>query len=227
MNLKKIFFFLLKSIGVMLGVVVVYLICGYLIPFVEVSAEKTNEPKVIETYILTNGVHTDLVVPIKNDEMDWGKELPFENTISMRSDYAYLSVGWGDKGFYLDTPTWAELKPSTAFKAAFWLGESAMHCTYYFEMKEGDDCKKIMLTKKQYQNLVKYIKNKFDRDKNGKVIFIPTDAVYGINDAFYDAKGKYSFFETCNTWANDGLKEAGQKAALWTPSDLGIFQHYD
>ena len=159
--------------------------------------------------------------------MDWGKELPFENTISMRSDYAYLSVGWGDKGFYLDTPTWAELQPSTAFKAAFWLGESAMHCTYYFEMKESDDCKKIMLTKKQYQNLVKYIKNKFDRDKNGKVIFIPTDAVYGINDAFYDAKGKYSFFETCNTWANDGLKEAGQKAALWTPSDLGIFQHYD
>lgn len=227
MNLKKIFFFLLKSIGVMLGVVVVYLICGYLIPFIEVPAEKINEPKVIETYILTNGVHTDLVVPIKNDEMDWGKELPFENTISMRSDYAYLSVGWGDKGFYLDTPTWAELKPSTAFKAAFWLGESAMHCTYYFEMKEGDDCKKIMLTKKQYQNLVKYIKNKFDRDKNGKVIFIPTDAVYGINDAFYDAKGKYSFFETCNTWANDGLKEAGQKAALWTPSDLGIFQHYD
>lgn len=227
MNLKKIFFFLLKSIGVMLGVVVVYLICGYLIPFIEVPGEKTNEPKVIETYILTNGVHTDLVVPIKNDEMDWGKELPFENTISMRSDYAYLSVGWGDKGFYLDTPTWAELKPSTAFKAAFWLGESAMHCTYYFEMKEGDDCKKIMLTKKQYQNLVKYIKNKFDRDKNGKVIFIPTDAVYGINDAFYDAKGKYSFFETCNTWANDGLKEAGQKAALWTPSDLGIFQHYD
>ena len=227
MNLKKIFFFLLKSIGVMLGVVVVYLICGYLIPFIEVPAEKINEPKVIETYILTNGVHTDLVVPIKNDEMDWGKELPFENTISMRSDYAYLSVGWGDKGFYLDTPTWAELKPSTAFKAAFWLGESAMHCTYYFEMKEGDDCKKIMLTKKQYQNLVKYIKSKFDRDKNGKVIFIPTDAVYGINDAFYDAKGKYSFFETCNTWANDGLKEAGQKAALWTPSDLGIFQHYD
>lgn len=227
MNLKKIFFFLLKSIGVMLGVVVVYLICGYLIPFIEVPSEKTNEPKVIETYILTNGVHTDLVVPVKNDVMDWGKELPFENTISMRSDYAYLSVGWGDKGFYLDTPTWAELKPSTAFKAAFWLGESAMHCTYYFEMKEGDDCKKIMLTKKQYQNLVKYIKNKFDRDKNGKVIFIPTDAVYGINDAFYDAKGKYSFFETCNTWANDGLKEAGQKAALWTPSDLGIFQHYD
>lgn len=227
MNVKKTFFFLLKSIGVVLGIVVFYLLCGYLIPFIEVPAEKTNEPKVIEIYILTNGVHTDLVVPIKNDEMDWGKELPFENTISRRSDFNYLSVGWGDKGFYLDTPTWAELKVSTALKAAFWMSESAMHCTYYFEMTEGKDCKKLLLTKKQYQNLVKYIRDKFDRDANGNVIFIETDAVYGIHDAFYDAKGKYSFLDTCNSWANEGLKAAGQKAAQWTPSDLGIFQHYD
>lgn len=227
MNLKKTFLFLLKSVGAVLSIVIFYLLSGYLIPFIEVPAEKTNEPKVIEIYILTNGVHTDLVVPIKNEEMDWGKELPFENTISRRSDFNYLSVGWGDKGFYLDTPTWAELKPSTALKAAFWMGESAMHCTYYFEMTEGKDCKKLLLTKKQYQNLVKYIKDKFDRDVNGNVVFIETDAVYGIHDAFYDAKGKYSFLETCNTWANNGLKAAGQKAALWTPSDMGIFQHYN
>lgn len=227
MNLNKILSFFLKSLGVFLLFVVVYLLCGYFIPFIEVPAEKTNEPKVIETYILTNGVHTDLVVPIKNEEMDWGKMLPFENTISKRYDFNYLSVGWGDKGFYLDTPTWAELKPSTAIKAAFWMSESAMHCTYYYEMNEGKDCKKIMLTKKQYQNLVKYIVSKFDKDKEGKVVFIETDSVYGINDAFYDAKGKYSFLDTCNSWANEGLKAAGQKAALWTPSDIGIFQHYN
>lgn len=227
MNLRKITFFVLKSIGVVLGIVVLYVLCGYFIPFIEIPVEETKEPKVIEVYILTNGVHTDLVVPVKNDIMDWGGELSFENTISKRADFNYLSVGWGDKGFYLDTPTWAELKVSTALKAAFWMSESAMHCTYYYEMKESKDCKKIMLTKKQYQNLTEYIKSKFDRDKDGKVIFIDTDAVYGINDAFYDAKGKYSFLETCNTWANRGLKVAGQKAALWTPTDVGIFQHYN
>ena len=48
------------------GCLVVYLICGYLIPFYRSACrKKTNEPKVIETYILTNGVHTDLVVPVK------------------------------------------------------------------------------------------------------------------------------------------------------------------
>ena len=70
------------------------------------------------------------------------------------------------------------------------------------------------------------INDKFDRGQNGKPILIKTDAVYGKNDAFYDAKGSYSFLDTCNTWSNNGLKAAGQKAALWTPSDFGIFQHY-
>jgi len=225
--MKKYFRILLKSIGAVLGIVVLYLLCGYFIPFIEVPAEKTNEPETVDIYLYTNGVHTDIVVPVKNEQYDWSKIIPFENTRSQRTDYQYLSVGWGDKGFYLDTPTWADLKFSTAFNAAFWLSESAMHCTFYDKMTEGKDCVKISVTKAQYGHLIQYINNKFDHDRNGNVILIKTDAVYGNNDAFYDAQGRYSFLNTCNTWANNALKAAGQKAALWSPSDFGIFQHYE
>ena len=166
------------------------------------------------------------MVPVKTPEIDWSQQIPFENTLSKRTDFKYLAIGWGDKGFYLDTPTWADLKFSTAFKAAFWLSESAMHCTYYEKMTVGKDCVRLNLTRQQYLDLIKFINDKFDRAQNGKPILIKTDAVYGKNDAFYDAKGSYSFLDTCNTWSNNGLKAAGQKAALWTPSDFGIFQHY-
>lgn len=226
MKLKKMALLLLKIIGVILGIVIFYVICAVTIPLIGVPAEKTTESKSIEAYILTNGVHTDIVVPVKSEVFDWSKEIPFEDTKSKRTDFKYLSVGWGDKGFYLDTPEWKDLKASTAIKAAFWMSESAMHCTFYDKMKEGEDCKKIMLTKTQYQNLIQFIRDKFDRDASGKVQLIKTDAVYGDNDAFYDAKGRYSFLDTCNTWANDALKVAGQKAALWSPTDFGIFRHY-
>lgn len=216
-----------KGLLIFLGIVVFYLLCGFLIPYIKIDEEKVTEPETVEAYILTNGVHTDLVVPVKSEQIDWSKEIPFENTRSKRTDFKYLSIGWGDKGFYLDTPTWADLKFSTAFKAAFWLSESAMHCTFYDKMVEGEDCKKITLTKDQYADLISFVRAKFDRDGNGKPILIKTDAVYGDNDAFYDAKGRYSFLDTCNTWANEGLKESGQKAALWTPTDRGIFQHYE
>lgn len=217
---------LLKAILIIVGMLATYFLCGFLIPYISIPAEKTTAPKTVELYILTNGVHTDLVLPVKSPEIDWSDEILFENTLSKRTDFRYLAFGWGDKGFYLDTPTWAELKFSTAFKAVFWLNDSAMHCTFYENMKEGEDCKKIMITQAEYERLIQFIKDKFDRGQDGKPILIKTNAVYGRNDAFYDAQGSYSFLETCNTWANDGLKAAGQKAALWTPSDRGIFQHY-
>lgn len=224
--MKKKLLIIIKIIGFIIGVVFLYIILGLLIPYIPVKAEKTDEPKTIELYILTNGVHTDLVLPVRTKYIDWSEKLPFENTKGKQTDFNYISFGWGDKGFYLDTPTWADLKFSTAFKAAFWLSDSAMHCTYYKQMKVGGDCKKMLLTEQQYQNLVKFIDDRFDKDASGKYILIKTDAVYGNDDAFYDAKGSYNFTYTCNTWANNGLKSAGQKAALWTPTDFGIFQHY-
>lgn len=224
--MKKIIITLLKSIGVILGIVAIYLIAVLLLPYIEISEKPTSEPKTITAYILTNGVHTDLVLPTKSAEIDWSMLVPFENTMSKKTDYKYLSIGWGDKGFYLDTPTWADLKVSTALNAAFWLGESALHCTYYEKMTEGEDCKKITLSRQEYLDLIQFIKNRFDYSSSGKTILIPTKAVYSDNDAFYEAKGSYSFLYTCNTWSNDGLKAANQKAALWTATDFGIFQHY-
>lgn len=224
--MRKLFRQLLILVGFLLGVVLLYVILALLLPLIPINAKKTTDPKVVELYILTNGVHTDLVLPVRTSQIDWSQKLPFKNTKGQKTDFRYIAFGWGDKGFYLDTPTWSQLKFSTAFKAAFWLSDSAMHCTYYKQMKEGNDCKKMMLTEQQYQDLIQFIDSRFDKDAAGHYILVPTNAVYGDDDAFYDAKGSYNFTYTCNTWANDGLKVAGQKAALWTATDFGIFWHY-
>lgn len=224
--MRKLFRQLLILVGFLLGVILLYVILALLLPLIPINAKKTTDPKVVELYILTNGVHTDLVLPVRTSQIDWSQKLPFKNTKGQKTDFRYIAFGWGDKGFYLDTPTWSQLKFSTAFKAAFWLSDSAMHCTYYKQMKEGNDCKKMMLTEQQYQDLIQFLDSRFDKDAAGHYILVPTNAVYGDDDAFYDAKGSYNFTYTCNTWANDGLKVAGQKAALWTATDFGIFRHY-
>ena len=184
-----------------------------------------DEPKV-EIFILSNGVHTDIVVPVKNDTFDWSKQIQFEHTIAKDSTAKYLAIGWGDRGFYLETPTWADLKVSTALKATTGLSSSALHTTFYKSMKEDAYCKKIQISTRDYQNLVVFINDSFEK-KSGETIKIETDAVYGKNDIFYEAKGSYSLFYTCNSWANQALKAANQKAALHTLTDTGIFRHYE
>ena len=220
----------LKYIGfTLLGIIsfiLIYVMISFGLSKIEVNSDVANNKKEVEIFILTNGVHTDIVVPIKNEIKDWSKEIQFQQTQSKDSLMNYLSLGWGDKGFYLDTPTWADLKVSTAFNASFGLGESAMHTTFYKNMKQGEDCVKLNISKEEYIQLVHYIENSFERNKAGFPIFIPA-TTYGKNDSFYEAYGKYSLFFTCNTWANNALKSANQKAAYWTNYDQGIFQHYE
>jgi uncharacterized protein (TIGR02117 family) len=109
MNVKKMLILLLKILGTVLGIVILYVVLGYLLPFIEVSAKDDGQKKEIPVYIYTNGVHTDIVMPVKNDLQDWSAKLPFNNVRSKKTDYNYVGIGWGDKGFYLDTPTWADL----------------------------------------------------------------------------------------------------------------------
>jgi uncharacterized protein (TIGR02117 family) len=175
---------------------------------------------------VTNGVHTDIVMPTKNDQIDWNKQIKFTNTKAADSTYQYLAIGWGDKGFYLETPEWSDLKASVALKAASGLSTTAIHTTYYKNLRESDNCKKIMISKEQYNRLIKYIHNSFQKDASGNFLVIKTEANYGKTDAFYEANGSYSLFHTCNTWANSGLKTSGQKCCLWIATDSGIFSKY-
>ena len=190
------------------------------------TKEKVDSQNDVETYILTNGVHTDIVLPIRIDSIDWSEKVKYSNTKGNDSTMKYISFGWGDRGFYLDTPTWADLKYSTAFNAAFGLGKSAMHVTYYKTISLSSNSRRINISKRQFYLVKKYIDDSFVKSENGEFIKIKTDLVYGQNDAFYEAKGKYSLFKTCNTWTNTALKICEQRACFWTPFDKGIFYQY-
>ena len=216
----------LKYIGLFFLALITYGLLVSLLSFIPVNSDKlsNDEPKV-DIFILSNGVHTDIVVPVKNDTYDWFKQIKFEHTKAKDSTAKYVAMGWGDRGFYLETPTWADLKVSTALKAATGLSSSALHTTFYKTMKEDAYCKKIQISTLEYQKLILFIHESF-KTKSGSTIKIETDAVYGKNDIFYEAKGSYSLFYTCNSWANQALKAASQKAAFHTLTDTGIFRHY-
>lgn len=223
--IRKTFKILIWSIVGIISFVVIYILAVLGLSRIPVNSDIAKPENGIEIYLLSNGVHTDIVVPVKSKVVDWSEKVQFQDTKAKDTTAKYLAFGWGDKGFYLNTPTWGDLKFFTAFNAASGMSTSAMHCTFYKRMKEGELCKKIIISDKQYEQLVTFIQNSF-QTKHDKIMKIETDAVYGKHDVFYEAKGSYNLFYTCNTWANNALKSANQKASLWTVYDKGILCHY-
>ena len=224
-KLKTTLKFTLRFFIGIIAFVALYILAALGLSHITVNDTPTPSDDV-EVFINSNGVHTDIVVPIKNEVKDWSHDILYTHTKSKDSVMRYVAFGWGDKGFYLDTPQWSDLKASTAVKAAFYMGTTAMHTRFYKDMKLDDECVRITISKKDYEDLVKFINNSFQLDEGKKMRWIANRS-YGQYDAFYEANGKYSLFYTCNTWANDALKAAHQKAALWTPYDKGIFCHYN
>jgi len=208
-----------------IALILLYLGCAWGLSHLTVKSEKSQHPD-ITIYVRGNGVHTDIVMPVRTDIKDWSQSIPYRNTRSNDTSLPYLAIGWGDKGFYLNTPTWADLKFSTAFNAAFGLSTSAMHATFYGSLEEGERCVKLNIDTGQYRRLIFFIENSLQTDAVGQPISIATKVRYDNNDAFYEAKGRYSLFHTCNTWTNKALKAAGQKACWWTPFEDGVFYPY-
>jgi uncharacterized protein (TIGR02117 family) len=216
----------LRVVFVFTVFILLYLSIGFVLSRISTSKELSKDQSV-EIFIHSNGVHTDIVMPYIHPLKNWKKIFPGTLTRGKSADFKWLAVGWGDKGFYLETPTWGDLTVKTAFKAAFGLSSTAIHATLHPKMEEGAASKSIRLSRKQYLKLIKYVESHILKDQKGNSIFIPTKSVYGDTDAFYESNGKYSMFHTCNTWVNGALKASSQKACWWTWNSSSILRLHE
>lgn len=190
----------------------------------------------IPIYLVSNGFHMDLVLPLETSQHNWANfidldrfELPSNFSLDDPSSkkQLYLAFGWGDKGFFFDTPQIQDLTLATTLTAVFLPSPSVMHVMLYFSQPEGSDTRQILLSPHQYKKLVTYIKKSFKSSDQGRVVQLAGTGYEYVVDNFYLGEGSYSLFTTCNSWVNAGLKEAEVKTATWAPFDKCILYHFE
>ena len=169
-----------------------------------------------EIYISTNGVHLDIIFSVKEIDSILRKQ------IEIPANTKFVSFGWGDKQFYINTPEWKDLTFPVAFKSLFLKSETAIHVTFYSQAYPFWN--KITVCSEQLESLNNYIFQSFACDNTGKIVKVPISG-YTFNDNFYNATGSFSLFRTCNVWVNTALKEAGIRTAIWSPFDVGVLYH--
>jgi len=64
-----------------------------------------------QVFVSTNGVHLDIIIPVEELPHEMAKQLDLPGKIR------FVSFGWGDKEFYINTPEWSDLTfPIGSFK---------------------------------------------------------------------------------------------------------------
>ncbi len=188
---------------------------------IPVNSSFTESADGMPIYVRTNGVHAELILPTRAAGVDWSVDHPPAHMRSLGEPTEWIAFGWGDRGFFANTPTWADLEPATALVALSGFGPGAMHVEY-IESPRSYKAREVKISQEQYARLVAYVRGSFERDAAGRVERADLPG-YFEDDAFYEASRGYKFWFTCNDWVRRALTEAGVRAPVWSPFDTALF----
>ena len=190
-----------------------YGLLSYLFILCPSNGSSTDKPREQKIYILYSSMHTDIVFNLESTNIDWNRLLP--QVVKGRKK-GYLGFGWGDKETYLNTPTWDDLKYSTALKALFLNTPSLLHVGYYRDIHRYQEVKEVALTQKQFEALEQGLKREFSKKPHYE------SKGFGSDDSFYTSNRAYNAIKTCNSWSGDRLREANISMSYWTPFSFNV-----
>lgn len=192
------------------GVVAAYLTAGLVGAAWAVNRDWRPPARGVTIWVEDNGIHTDLVLPKRAAGVDWGGVFAGD---ALRDPayarFAHVAVGWGERGFFIGTPTWWDLRPGTVIAAALGSDDSVLHVEHVARPAAGERVRAVVLTPAQYRRLAAMVRGSL---AGGRAA--PGYAGY---DAFYPARGHYDALHTCNEWTGRALREAGVRVGRWTP----------
>ena len=170
----------------------------------------------VHIFVEDNGIHTGIVMPVSAAGVDWRGTFPASDLADPRyAGFDHVAVGWGDRAFYVETPSWSDVSPIVVLRAAVGSSRTVLHVEHVPAPSVGKAVREIILTPDQYRRLAAFTRGTLG--SGGAVA-----AGYGPDDVFYDARGTYSAITTCNEWTGRALRHAGVRVGAWTPFPVTV-----
>lgn len=206
---------LAKWLGGPLAALLVSLALGTLVPRPLTSPAAASVGSSSQILLLANPIHTDIALPLDDEvRAAFADLIPAGLPIDMPG-VEYLIIGWGGRSFYIETPTWDELKPLPVLRALT-VDRSVLHVAVAGAIDENHPAvRPIRVTEEGRLRMIEAIRASFVRE-NGAPVAIP-GAAYGLDDAFFEAEGAFNAFVGCNTWTASILRIGGVRTGWWTP----------
>ena len=194
--------------------ILLYPLAALILGAIPINRDWHEPARGITIYVATNGVHTGLLLPSVAGGVDWRGLVKPTDLADPRYAGRWLWFGWGERHFYLETPTWRDLRLATVLRAVVGSDATLLHVDHILDPAAEYDARPIRLTLPQYRTLARRISARFALRPDGSAIPIPG---YGPADLFYEAHGRYDAITTCNSWTGDVLRESGIRIGWWTP----------
>ncbi|MBZ9679884.1 MULTISPECIES: TIGR02117 family protein [unclassified Mesorhizobium] len=210
---------LLRFLAMLVAALVLAVSLGTLVPRPLWPAAAAGEG-IRHILVLKNPIHTDIAIPVDDEVRRRFRFLADAGLPSDAPEVRYLVFGWGGRAFYLETPTWSQLKALPAIKALT-LDASVMHVDVAGNIPEPHpDVAGFDVGEDRFAALLDFVEASFQEGPNGPIVI--DDAAYSNFDRFYEANGHFNALIGCNTWTAAALRTAGLRTGWWNPLPVSL-----
>lgn len=120
--------------------------------------------------VLKNPIHTDIAIPVDDDVRKRFHFLVDGGIPTDMAEVRYIVFGWGGRAFYLETPSWSELKTVPVMKALT-LDASVMHVDVAGNIAEPHpDVAGFDIGEERFAALLDFIAASFQQGPNGPIL---------------------------------------------------------
>ncbi len=221
---KRAFKLTARLIAILFAAAGLYMMAGIAASLIPANGDWREPEDGVLIYVHDNGVHTGLVLPRENAFADWNDLVSDADLADPRYAADHLLFGWGDRQFYLETPTWGDLSLSTGIAALFGSDSTLVHVDHVRDPAAAHDMRPLRVSPEEYAAIAAAIRAQFALDAQGRSQPIRG---YGPGDVFYEAHGRYSPIRTCNEWTGSILRDAGVRIGQWTPFNFGVMRWFE
>lgn len=207
------------ALGMLLAIPFAYLLAGQIGGATPSNRDWVQAERGVVVFVETNGIHTGIIVPVSAAGVDWRDLVKDEHLGDPRYAGTHLAFGWGERQFYLNTPTWSDVSASTIMRSAIGSDDTLVHVDHLAPPIPDDRIRTLILSEAEYRRLSAYIRASFRLNAAGQSQPVKG---YGPADSFYEGRGHYDAFTTCNSWTGDALRHAGVRVGAWTPFSWSV-----
>jgi uncharacterized protein (TIGR02117 family) len=204
-------------------VIGLYMLAAFVGSHVPANAGWKQPKEGIDIFVESNGVHVSLIIPISAVGEDLSDLVRPDQLADPEMYGTHIMVGWGHGAVYRNARTWADVQSRDIASAIFGSDETTLHIYHLINPKVLPYRKTLSVTPQQYRTIVTQIRTTFRLNPQGGSVAHPA---YGADNLFYDSKGHYSAFHTCNNWTGEILRNAGVRIGLWTPLPGGVMRWF-
>lgn len=202
----------------------VLLALGYFTPR---RVKPSSDACAVTIYVSGDRFHTSVTVPVKTANFNWYQQLNRADLgQKQQSNGGYLNFSWGDRRFYLTTPSLQELKLSTTLRALFLPTDTVMYVQGTSQRPQSlgsYQVQSVRLSHSGYEQLTTHLAKSFARGTNALPVLLEQNPYE--TGTFYAGTGRYGFWQTCNDWLAQGLRVAEVQTPLWSGLAGSVFRH--